>query len=1109
MDFLSPDWQQAYWLLDEALAVPQAERAQWLKNLDNDRQQARLRPLLEKMLADRSEIETKDFLASTAHFSHLGLTPIFTGGARLLLDTGQLIGPYRLIRELGIGGMGAVWLAERADGKLKRKVALKLPHIGLLKNELAKRFERERDILAALVHPKIARLYDAGTSDAGQPYIALEYVEGTPIIAHCNQRKLGIKERLVLFRQVLDAVQFAHANLVIHRDLKPANIFVTADGYVRLLDFGIAKFIQTVDELAVSNAATEMGARALTPDYASPEQIAGDSISTASDVYSLGVVLYELLAGARPYKLKRDTRGALEDAILTADPKQMSCALIANSNAATVAVERASSVAKLRRELDGDLNTIVFKAIKKRPQDRYLTVAALLEDVDRYFNYQPILAKAESIWYGAKKFAQRNTVVVGAAAAVLFTLVAGLVATVWQMNEAAHQATAAVTERKRAEVATALAETERKLALVATARAEQSLTVAQAESGRALAANQRMETSLEAERRASLVARSQTAIAKQQTALALVQSHVANEQTRLAKAEAERASAVQGYIVDLFKTNTTAQSDPVAAQKTTVRELLDRGMNEIDTKLDGQPQSKAALLATFTAMYTELGLRDQMVAATTKSSELATKIYGEKSDQAFDQSIAYLNAQIAGGSREFTADETASMQAVYKKLEATLNGRNDFTSERRSQLNVLACLVSALRSQSIADTSCQIALDGLRKYNAGSPTHLEVLLQYADGRRLTQRYQEQELLAREALDIVLAGDTAVGDHATTYAEHTAAYDLLLSAQLAQYKMREAEKTSQALQAVIDKSNKPLSATMMRGIRAQAGYLCAVNRHQAARQQLEAILKRGSEVYTLKDSLALRAVATDLAGTLSLMGETKEAVTLYQRIVEAIPAAALDSSAQTSTLVFYGVALTKHGNYPRARVVLTRANDAYTKANVKEVSPLRGLAFCNLAEIELAEGRPDLALAWVTRAQVVSNVDPEVPTLQRVRKDSLTTRILVALGRVEEADALITPLQLTIVKSSRRSDLAALEAMALSATSSVALALNQPRDAVDMLKRAIALSELREVAASPRLAELNLELAKALRAAGEAGEAMAVLAKIKQLRKVSVASARDL
>ena len=397
MDFLSPDWQQAYWLLDEALEMPQAERAQWLRSLDGDSERAHLRPLLEKMLADRTKIETGEFLANTANVSHLGLAQISAGGARLELAAAQLIGPYRLLRELGTGGMGAVWLAERADGHLKRKVALKLPHIGLLKSELAKRFERERDILAALVHPKIARLYDAGTSDTGQPYIALEYVEGTPIVAHCDQRKLNIRERLALFRQVLDAVQFAHANLVIHRDLKPANIFVTADGYVRLLDFGIAKFVHPADVYPMPNAATEMSGRALTPDYASPEQISGDNISTASDVYSLGVVLYELLAGSRPYKLKRGTRGALEDAILTADPKQMSGAFFANTNAATVAMARSTPSVKLRRELDGDLNTIVFKAMKKRPQDRYLTVAALLEDVDRYLGNQPILAKAEKI----------------------------------------------------------------------------------------------------------------------------------------------------------------------------------------------------------------------------------------------------------------------------------------------------------------------------------------------------------------------------------------------------------------------------------------------------------------------------------------------------------------------------------------------------------------------------------------------------------------------------------------------------------------------------------------------------------------------------------------
>ena len=212
------------------------------------------------------------------------------------LQPGALVGPYRLLRELGIGGMGAVWLAERADGTLKRQVALKLPRAAWSRG-LAERMARERDILASLEHPHIARLYDAGTDAQGRPFLALEYVEGQPIDVYCHERALNIPARLQLLLQVAHAVAFAHSRLVIHRDLKPSNILVTADGQVRLLDFGIAKLME--GDRTQETQLTQLAGRALTLDYASPEQIRGEPIGTASDVYSLGVVAYELLAGAK------------------------------------------------------------------------------------------------------------------------------------------------------------------------------------------------------------------------------------------------------------------------------------------------------------------------------------------------------------------------------------------------------------------------------------------------------------------------------------------------------------------------------------------------------------------------------------------------------------------------------------------------------------------------------------------------------------------------------------------------------------------------------------------------------------------------------------------
>jgi eukaryotic-like serine/threonine-protein kinase len=446
MELSSPSWQEAYRLLDDALDLPPSERKAWLKRLAVDR--AHLSPLLEQLLADHESIETDGFLSDMPKFTSIGIgrrkqASMTISGA---LTKGLLVGPYRLIRELGQGGMGAVWLAERIDGFIKRPVALKLPFTGAKHDVLVQRFARERDILASLTHVNIARLYDAGSTDSGQPYIALEYVEGTPLGEYCDAQKLSISARLTLFRQVLAAVQYAHANLVIHRDLKPSNILVTHDGQVRLLDFGIAK-LATTAEVATTEL-TELGGRALTTDYASPEQVSGKPISIASDIYSLGIVLYELLCGSRPYRLKRGTRAELEEAVLNVDALPMTERL--EKSIESLASLRSTNHVRLKSVLKGDINTLVLKAINKAANERYPTVAALQDDLDRYLAGEPILAKGETFWYALRKLFARNRMMVGAVAAVFLALFAGLVMTLWQAREAARQTNVAQIEAARA-----------------------------------------------------------------------------------------------------------------------------------------------------------------------------------------------------------------------------------------------------------------------------------------------------------------------------------------------------------------------------------------------------------------------------------------------------------------------------------------------------------------------------------------------------------------------------------------------------------------------------------------------------------------------------------
>ena len=423
-------------LLDDALDLDERSRESWLASLRGE--DVALVALLRDMLARHASQGT--------HSTDSFLTPLAWLQPSTECRAGDVVGPYRLLHELGAGGMGAVWLAERTDGQLARKVALKLPHLGW-SNGIAERFAREREILATLEHPHIARLYDVGSDARGRPFMALEYVEGQPIDRYCRQHALSPAERLTLLMQVADAVAFAHSRLVVHRDLKPGNILVTAQGQVRLLDFGIAKLME--GDRAQETALTRLSGRALSRDYASPEQISGESIGTASDVYSLGVVAFELLTGAKPYRLERASAASLEAAIVAAD------------------VPLASSVAEdpaLKRRLRGDLDAILNKALKKSPAERYATIDALAQDWQRHLDGRRVLARRDTLGYRAARFIQRRQVPlaagavtslafglalgVGATSVVILALLLGLGAALWQARHAREQAHHARREAK-------------------------------------------------------------------------------------------------------------------------------------------------------------------------------------------------------------------------------------------------------------------------------------------------------------------------------------------------------------------------------------------------------------------------------------------------------------------------------------------------------------------------------------------------------------------------------------------------------------------------------------------------------------------------------------
>jgi len=407
-------------MFDAVFELPEAERAPYLDRVCAG--DPALRCDVDALVAAGAAPE--GFLATPAAERLASLVADVTFGQDRQSPAGDdvRIGAYRLVRELGEGGMGVVWLAERVDGQFRQQVAIKIAKQGIRGRAALERFLLERQILARLQHPAIARLIDGGVTGSGTPYFVMERVEGLPVTTFCLQRGLGVDDRLRVFVQICEAVQYAHRNLIVHRDLKPSNILVDDDARIRLLDFGIAKLLDDVEEPARASQTIE---RMLTPDYAAPEQVRGDPVSTSTDVYALGVLLYELLTGGRPYRVTTTAIADVERAVVEQEPAPPSSRVAARA---------------LRRRLRGDLDRVVLKALHKSPDRRYPSAEAFSADIRRHLTGLPVTARRDVLAYRASKFIRRHRIGVAATALLLLTLVGGLVATFWQAQRAAREA---------------------------------------------------------------------------------------------------------------------------------------------------------------------------------------------------------------------------------------------------------------------------------------------------------------------------------------------------------------------------------------------------------------------------------------------------------------------------------------------------------------------------------------------------------------------------------------------------------------------------------------------------------------------------------------------
>ncbi len=430
------------------------------------------------------------------------------------------IAGYKVLNKLGSGGTSTVYLVE-TDGK---KAALKLLRRGFEESEYSrKRFEAEQKILASLNHPDISQLIGGGVTEQGDLFVIMEYVDGVPIDVWCNRNRLGIDERIVIFQRVCRAVHYAHQNLVVHRDIKPENILVTKNGDVKLIDFGIAKLLEP-DGTETELFHTRTGMHVMTPEFASPEQVCGKPITTASDIYSLGVLLYLLLSGRRPYEFRTASMLEIERIVCETEPARPSEAAI--TGAEQIAQLRNMDKARLSKNLKGDLDRIVLMAMWKDPERRYSSALALLDDLEAYLNEEPVIARTPTLRYRARKFIARHRWAAAAALIAFLSLTGGLAGTLWQ-------------------------------------------------------------------------------------------AHIANQNAEQAELQAERAEQVAAFLAEMFE-----ESDPTKAKdgSTTAREMLDRGFENVQTELEGQPAVQAQMLGIIGKVYNNLGLYDQALPALEKSA---------------------------------------------------------------------------------------------------------------------------------------------------------------------------------------------------------------------------------------------------------------------------------------------------------------------------------------------------------------------------------------------------------------------------------------------------------------------------------------------------------
>ncbi|HXJ86163.1 MAG TPA: protein kinase [Candidatus Binatia bacterium] len=946
MSTLSPDqWGALSPYLDKALTLSETERGRWLEALGIENPE--LARQVQELLSEHQAAQHEAFLETGP------LTALESPGL-----AGQVVGAYRLLSPIGHGGMGIVWLAERADGRFERKAAVKFLSAALIGQGGEERFKREGAILGRLSHPNTAELLDAGVTTTGQPFLILEYVEGEPIDQYCDARRLDVRARIRLFLDVLGAVANAHANLIIHRDIKPSNVLVSREGSVKLLDFGIAKLLEGEGVKGAATLITRESGSAFTPLFAAPEQLANGAVTTATDVYELSVLLYVLLTGQHPAGSSVHSAADLVRSIVELEPPRLSKVVM--SEAGKIAAEnRGTTSEKLARQLRGDLEAIVQKGLAKQPDQRYITAEALAADLKRYLAGEPVIAQPETTWYRTKKFLVRRRWAVVSVASIVVALAAGLGTALWQ-------------------------------------------------------------------------------------------AHIAKRESRV-------ASAMEGFLEDIFRANSSYQDDPIKARQTTARELLDIGARKIDQQLTDVPEAKLRILSTLGTMYADLGLADEAVSQQRKKVDLARSRYGK-------DSLEVAGPLIDLGSALHSSSSVGDREGVLLEAKRILDEHHDFTSKERADLSMQMAQHYESSDLQKALQYARESVDVYRHYPT-SPMLAEALYEEAILLPMMGRSREAEPLLQEAIQLSAKLE---GDPNASLARFYA-YLGQTQQDLTEFAAAD-ESLRKALQAARKLNGEDHVDTLETELRLGA-FLSATSRTTEGLEHIERAQQILLRTHRDDDPFFAPQVYLEYGRSLAHAGRWEEGLTYVEKAVKNRRKNRPGTRYLAQMLYLQASILTDMGHYAEAGRLLDEADAIAKKVNY----PTPYIAADERARLLIATGRNGEA------DSALDTFHPMAPPAGALELDSLKLLVsraetALARGDAESASRLAEEVTQELAASTARDYLKWLEARAVLVQGRADLQLGHPSNALPRLQRAIELRQSAVDATSPLLAIAQIGLA---------------------------------